>query len=252
MVKQTGRYSGGMAEVRGDPASDWSITLEPSWLGRPAAVPQALISEVASLLHRPVGGPGYAVIKAAGSDLRLESVRDFQVALLQGIWDEMESREWMSYRSNEVRLNRFEANDGRLPRDLVGDVLTFKRLHFDPYSLVFGHLYEPPSNCAGGVIELVDVSGYLRDTGLQLTDVFAPLHAPGHNGRLVALEEHRRTMLSTYAQAVSPPSPGEFMILLIRNDPIAGVAHEIREVTVVDPTAPWQRRFYRTSFAPHH
>jgi hypothetical protein len=98
----------------------------------------------------------------------------------------------------------------------------------------------------------VDVRSYLQDTGYALGEAFEPLYAPGHNGRLVARDKHRSRMLRRYAHHVEPPSPGELMLLLVRNDPSAGVAHEIAEVQAVDGTLPTVRRFFRASIAPHH
>jgi hypothetical protein len=139
-----------------------------------------------------------------------------------------------------------------LPRDIVGDVVTFKRLHFDPYSLVFAHLYEPTENLSGGAISLVDVRSYLQDSGCALSDAFEPLYAPGHNGRLVARDIHRSRMLPSYTHTVEPPAEGQLMLLLVRNDPYDGVAHEIAEVQAVDYALPTARRFFRTSIAPPH
>jgi hypothetical protein len=204
------------------------------------------------LLDRPSGGPGHAVFRGSVSEIGVCHARQFQIRLLQAVWTEMMRRNWFRFGANEVRLNQFEANDGQLPEDIVGDVVTFKRLHFDPHSLVFAHLYEAPANLTGGTISLVDVCRYLQDTGCTLDDAFEPLHAPGHNGRLVARDEHRSRMLRSYASQVEPPAPDELMLLLVRNDPSVGVAHEIAEVHVVDSALPTVRRFFRTSISPHH
>ena len=118
--------------------------------------------------------------------------------------------------------------------------------------MIFAHLYEAPVNLTGGTISLVDVRRYLLDTGCALGDAFKPLYAPGHNGRLVAREEHRSPMLQRYAHHVEPPAPDELLLLLVRNNPSAGVAHEIAEVQAVDGTLPTVRRFFRASIAPHH
>jgi hypothetical protein len=211
-----------------------------------------LASAVAELLHRPHGGPGYAIMRGSIANLGLDRARSFQVSMLRAVWQEMIRRKWARYGSDEVRINEFEANDGRLPRDIVGDVVTFKRLHFDPFSLVFAHLYEPAENLTGGNVSLVDVENYLRDNRCTLGDVFEPLYALGHNGRLVAREEHRQPMLQMYAHTVEPPSPGDLLLVIVRNDPSVGVAHEIAEVHAIDPGLPTKRRFYRTSIAPHH
>lgn len=232
-----------------------SMTLQASWLTAGSSdgfPPGDLARAVAELLHRPSGGPGFAVFRGSAAELGVARTRQFQVALLRGVWTEMIRRNWVPFRPGEVRLNQFEANDGRLPRDVVGDVVTFKRLHFDPYSVVFAHLYEAPENLTGGTISLVDVSSYLLDIACALGEAFEPLYAPGHNGRLVAREEHRRGMLQRYAHHFEPPAPGELMLLLVRNDPSVGVAHEIAEVHVVDGTLPTARRFFRASIAPHH
>jgi hypothetical protein len=214
--------------------------------------PTALVQTVADMLHRPTGGPGHAVFRGLVSELGVSRTRLLQTALLQAVWMEMIRRNLVAFGPEDVRLNQFEADDGRLPQDIVGDVVTFKRLHFDPYSVIFAHLYEATENLAGGTISLVDVRSYLRDTGCALSDAFEPLYALGHNGRLVARDGHRSRMVSGYAQTVEPPADGELMLLLVRNDPYAGVAHEIADVRAVDPTLPTTRRFFRTSIAPHH
>lgn len=214
-------------------------------------MPAELVQVVTEALHRSPGGPGYAVLRGSAGP-GVAQARTFQRALLLAVWAEMTRRDWAPLSPADVRLNQFEANDGQLPREIVGDVVTFKRLHFDPYSMVFGHLYEAPRNLAGGTISLVDVRGYLRDTGCALGDAFKPLRAPGHNGRLVARDEHRAPMLERYAHHVEPPSPGELMLLLVRNDPDDGVAHEVAEVRALDHARSVSRRFFRTSIAPHH
>lgn len=232
-----------------------SMTPQGPWLtvgSSDNAPPTELVRAVAELLHRPCGGLGHAVFRGSATEFGVARTRLFQVALLQAVWTEMIRREWAPFGPDEVRLNQFEANDGRLPRDIVGDVVTFKRLHFDPYSVVFAHLYEAPENLAGGIISLVDVRSYLQDTCCALGEAFEPLYAPGHNGRLVARDEHRSRMLQRYAHHVEPPDLGELMLLLVRNDPAAGVAHEIAEVQAVDGTLPTVRRFFRASIAPHH
>lgn len=230
------------------------MPLESSWLvaGSSDDLPAELVQAVAELLHRPCGGVGYAVFRGSATELEVARTRQFQVRLLQAVWSEMTQRNWALLRPHEVRLNQFEANDGRLPREIVGDVVTFKKLHFDPYSVVFAHLYEEPVNLSGGTISLVDVYSYLQDNGYALSEAFEPLYAPGHNGRLVAREEHRLAMLRSYAYNVEPPAPGELMLLVVRNDPTAGVAHEIAELQAVADALPTVRRFFRTSIAPHH
>ncbi len=232
-----------------------SMALRAPWLAVGASGGSAhadLARAVAKLLHRPSGGPGHAVFRGSATELGVARTRQFSVSLLRAVWTEMIRRKWAPFGPDEVRLNQFEANDGRLPKDIVGDVVTFKRLHFDPYSVIFAHLYEAPANLTGGTISLVDVRRYLLDTGCALRDAFEPLYAPGHNGRLVAREEHRSRMLQRYAHYVEPPAPGELVLLLVRNDPSAGVAHEIAEVQAVDGTLPTVRRFFRASIAPHH
>lgn len=237
-------------------ASDSFIPIEGSWLDdhpdHYRTLPIGLAQAVAEQLHRPNGGPGYAIMRGSTVDLGLHQTRAFQDALLRAVWEDMVRRKWVRYRPDEVRLNKFAAVDGKLPRDIVGAVITFKRLHFDPFSLIFAHLYEGPKNLTGGTVSLVDVDSYLRDSCCALSDVFEPLYAPGHNGRLVAKAEHRQPMLRMYARNVEPPRPGGLLLLIVRNDPSVGVAHEIGEVYAVDPTLPTVRRFYRTSIAPHH
>lgn len=257
IVNSATRQSGitSHSEINEDSRPADSVSLQVRWLtvGSGDDVPPAqLVQEVSELLHRPSGGPGHAVFRRSAAELGVARARLFQVALLEGVWAEMIRRGWAPFGPDEVRLNQFEANDGRLPREIVGDVVTFKRLHFDPYSVVFAHLYQAPENLAGGTISLVDVRRYLQDTGCTLGQAFEPLYAPGHNGRLVARDDHRSRMLERYAHHVEPPPPGELMLLLVRNDPSAGVAHEIAEVHAVDGTLPTVRRFFRASIAPHH
>jgi len=221
--------------------------------GRESARPGAdFVATTTRRLHRSDGGHGYVALRAHTDDVSVEQLRALQTELLCAVWEEMLQRRLTTSGPGDVRLNTFEANDGSLPVEIVGDVSTFKRLHFDPHSLLFAHLYEEPENLTGGQISLVDVHGYLATHGLQVLDAFAPLHLPGHDGRLVANDEHRCRMLEGHAQHVDPPGAGELLLLLVRNDPVAGVAHEIQEVRQVDSGAPTARRFFRASIAPHH
>ena len=82
----------------------------------------------------------------------------------------MISRNWNPCARSAARLNVFEANDGSLPVEIVGDTVTYKKLHFDPHSIFFSHLYETPVNVHGGVISLVDVHAYLDARGLQFDE----------------------------------------------------------------------------------
>jgi hypothetical protein len=239
-----------------NPKSATFTEIESSWLDDNSdhcgTLPIELAQAVAEQLHRPYGGPGYAILQGSTVNLGLYQARAFQVALLRAVWEDMARRRWVSHRPEDVRLKKFEAVDGKLPREIVGDVTTFKRLHFDPFSLIFAHLYEATSNLTGGIVSLVDVDSYLRDSSHTLNEVFEPLYAPGHNGRLVAKEEHRESMLRAYAHNVDPPRSGDLLLLIVRNDPSAGVAHEIGQVRAVDPALPTKRQFYRASIAPHH
>lgn len=234
-----------MAELTGFPAwiaaHDGTSRLDPEF-----------ISLMTRQLHRDDGGRGWVEVRWSFADTSVERCREQQVALVCALWNDMVTRRLTSRCWQSVRLNTFEANDGRLPKEIVGDVSTFKRLHFDPYSIVFAHLYEPTSNLVGGVVSLVDVRGYLDRHGLHLRDAFDPLYLPGHNGRLVARDSHRSRMLAEHAEHVDPPAPGELVLLVVRNDPVAGVAHEIAETRAIDPNAPMTRRFFRASIAPHH
>jgi len=228
-------------------AAAWSVD------GVGKAQPNAeLVTALTRELHRSEGGQGYVALRANLSDISVTQGRDRQIALVLAIWDEMLVRRLTSHDRGHVRLNAFEANDGSLPSEIVGDVSTFKRLHFDPYSIFFAHLYEEPRNLLGGRVSLVDVRGYLKGKDLELLDVFDPLRLPGHNGRLVAREEHRSRLLEDHASHIDPPGPGELLLLMVRNDPTVGVAHEIEEVRPIDPAAPVVRRFFRASIAPHH
>lgn len=213
---------------------------------------EQLVRTTTRELHRSDGGRGYLALRADVADVSVEQCRRLQVALVCAIWEEMLARRLTSHGRDEVRLNTFEANDGSLPKEIVGDVSTFKRLHFDPYSVLFAHLYEESRNVTGGRISLVDVRSYLDLHNLKVLDVFDPLHLPGHSGRLVARDEHRSRMLEGHAHHVDPPGAGELLLLLVRNDPTVGVAHEIEEVRRIEPKVPTVRRFYRASIAPHH
>lgn len=207
---------------------------------------------VTGLLHQVDGGRGYAAFHNLENALGPSESKEFQVALIKAIWEEMIRRKWNAHRPDLTRLNRFEANDGHLPIEIVGDTVTYKWLHFDPNSIVFAHLYEPPENLDGGRISLVDVRGYLSETGLKLRDVFRSSSRPGHERRLVALDEHRPRMLHSHSVHLDPPGPGQLLMLVIRNDPFVGVAHEIGELRAIDPSLPTARRFLRASIAPHH
>jgi hypothetical protein len=211
-----------------------------------------LVNTTTDLLHQIGDGVGFVACRGDAAELVVHRSRARQVALLEAVWAEMVRRRWNPCAPDEVRLNTFEANDGRLPREIVGDVFTFKRLHFDPHSILFSHLYEAPQNLEGGDIALVDVRGYLHDNGLDLSEVFEPLHLPGHNGRLIVRDEHRLSMLASYATHVAPPAPGELLLLMVRNDPSVGVAHQIADIRPIDATVPCVRRFFRASIAPHH
>ncbi|WP_328451993.1 hypothetical protein [Amycolatopsis sp. NBC_00438] len=213
---------------------------------------EELVGMLTSELHRSQGGNGYVALRVSAAERSIAQFRTAQIALVQAIWEEMLRRQLTHHSRKDVRLNMFEANDGSLPKEIVGDVSTFKRLHFDPYSIFFAHLYEPPKNLTGGRISLVDVHGYLGRNGLNLLDVFEPLHLPGHNGRLVARREHRLRMLEEHAHHVDPPAEGELLLVIVRNDPIVGVAHEIEKIRPLSSTEPIARRFFRTSMAPHH
>lgn len=216
------------------------------------SIPTEWIPTIARLLHRPFGGPGYAIIRGSLIDLDLARARIFQASLLRAVWQEMLGGGQISSKSKPFRLKEFEAVDGQLPRNIVGDVITFKRLHFDPFSVTFSHLYEAQQNLSGGAVSLVDVHSYLQDAGCSLEDAFEPLHAPGHFGRLVARHEHRQRMLQGYVHTFEPPPAGDLMLLMVRNDPFVGVAHEIAEVQAIDAALPTLRRFYRASIAPRH
>lgn len=232
-----------MAELTGSPArlAEEDGVLDPE-----------LVRSTIRRLHRDDGGRGWVEVRWSLSGTSVEACRALQVALVRAVWADMLTRGMTPHGPQGVRLNTFEANDGRLPKEIVGDTRTFKRLHFDPYSIVFGHLYEPMTNLVGGGVALVDVRGYLERRGLRLADAFCPLHLPGHNGRLVARDEHRARMLAEHAEHVDPPAAGQLVLLLVRNDPTAGVAHEVAETYAVDPAAPVARRFFRASIAPHH
>jgi len=211
-----------------------------------------LVTWVAGMLHQIDGGVGYAIFGDLGEELGLVASKRFQVALMNAVWDEMLRRNWSPCVQSEARLNMFEANDGSLPVEVVGDTVTYKKLHFDPHSIVFAHLYEAPENLHGGAISLVDVRGYLGATGLHFYDVFRPSRRPGHELRMVARDEHHDTLLSEYASVVNPPGQGRLLLVMVRNDPVVGVGHEIGEVHAINPAEPTARRFVRTSIAPHH
>jgi hypothetical protein len=182
----------------------------------------------------------------------MEGLRAFQEALTVGVWKEIIARRWHPLGQDATRLNRFYANDGSLPREIVGDTVTYKRLHFDPHSILFSHLYEPLENLSGGEISLVDVRSYLGIVGLSLDEVFRPSRIPGHEHRLVAVDKHRDALLAEHSVRLRPPSPGDLLLVMVVNDPFMGVAHEIADIRTIEPDKPIARRFFRTSIAPHH
>ena len=69
---------------------------------------------------------------------------------------------------------------------------------------------------------------------------------------MVVRAEHHSTLLSEYATIVNPPTQGQLLLVMVRNDPIVGAGHEIAEVLVTNPAEPTTRRFVRTSVSPHH
>jgi hypothetical protein len=168
------------------------------------------------------------------------------------VWQEMSRHGWVTGTPEEVRLNLFEAEDGRLPVEIVGDTVTFKRLHFDPHSIIFGHLYYPTQNVRGGDILLVDVRAYLNDTRVPFEKVFHRLERPGDESRLVTSDQHGSQLRRAYTTRVSPPKPGETLLLIVRNSYDEGVAHEIADVHAIREDRPTSRRFLRTSIARHH
>lgn len=213
---------------------------------------RGMVVSVARALHQNDGGVGYAVFDDLDSELGPAAAKEFQISLINSVWDEMMRRGWSPCAGSEVRLNRFNANDGSLPVEVVGEAVTYKKLHFDPHSILFAHLYEAPVNLSGGAISLVNVRAYLDATGSSFDAVFRPSRRPGHELRMVARDEHRQILLSDYARVVMPPDPGHLLLVMVRNDPVVGVAHEIAAVRTIDPAEPITRRFFRTSIAPHH
>ena len=153
-----------------------------------------LVACVTGLLHQIDGGVGYVVFDDLGEELGLVESKRFQVALINAVWEEMIRRNWNPCARIQARLNLFEANDGSLPIEIVGDTVTYKKLHFDPHSIVFSHLYETPENLCGGLISLVNVRGYLDATGLHFNDVFRPSRRLGHELRMVVRDEHHSTL----------------------------------------------------------
>lgn len=231
------------------------LTGSSAWVvdGNGGVRPTRELVDAASLeLHRSDEGAGYVALRLNIADISVDKCRELQIGLVCAVWEAMLASRLTHHGREDVRLNTFEANDGSLPREIVGDVSTFKRLHFDPHSILFAHLYEEPRNLTGGRISLVDVRTYLNVNGLEVRDAFDPLHRPGHDGRLVARDEHRSHMLEKFADNIDPPGVHELLLLLVRNDPMWGVAHEIEEVRPIDPALPVLRRFYRASIAPHH
>jgi hypothetical protein len=211
-----------------------------------------LVQSVTQMLHKIDDGVGYVVFDDLGGALGLTGSKAFQAELTKAVWDEMIRRGWNPCARLEARLNMFEANDGSLPVEIVGDTVTYKKLHFDPHSIVFAHLYEPPVNLHGGAISLVDVRRYLDVTRLRFDEVFRMSRQPGHDLRRVARQEHHDALLREYATVIHPPEQGRLLLVMVRNDPHVGVAHEIGAVHAINPGEPTARRFFRTSVAPHH
>jgi hypothetical protein len=65
------------------------------------------------------------------------------------------------------------------------------------------------------------------------------------------LDEHREAMLENYSKVVPAPT-AESILVIVRNDPIDGVAHEVSEISPIDASLPWERTFLRTSISPIH
>ena len=231
----------------------WSVRGSYTFSSDAVPVPHCdLIISVAEMLHQVDGGLGYVIFDDLAEELGLALSKAFQVALMHAVWNEMIRRQWNPCERSQARLNMFEANDGFLPVEIVGDTVTYKKLHFDPHSIVFAHLYQAPENLQGGAISLTNVRGYLTDTGLGFEEVFRPSQRRGHKLRMVARDEHRDILLRKYATMVQPPEEGKLLLVVVRNDPVVGVAHEIARVHVIDPEMPTARRFYRTSISPLH
>jgi hypothetical protein len=211
-----------------------------------------LVRTVAGHLDRRAqGAAGYFVIDGMSDQLVDQAAADtFQAQLMYDVWAELGARGWGEC-SMQTRLNMFLADDGRLPEGLVGRTATFKTLHLDPHSIIFAHRYEPPENVLGGDVLLVDARSYLRDNELASTDVFYVLHGKHDEGRMVAHEEHRASMLAAYCTRVPVPTSG-YRLVIVRNHLDYGVAHEITEIKPAVPGKAWRRSFLRTSIAPLH
>lgn len=238
--------------MAGELAARFSARGQYSYSGNVPVPHSDLVASVASMLHQTNGGVGYALFDDLGAELGLDRGKAFQIALTNAVWDEMIRRGWNPCASSETRLNVFQANDGYLPREIVGDSITYKKLHFDPHSIFFAHLYEPTENLQGGAISLVDVRAYLASAGLQLDEVFRPSRKPGHERRLVARGQHRAILLRDYTTIVHPPEEGQLLLIMVRNDPTVGVAHAIDPVQKIKNGQRTARRFFRTSVSPHH
>lgn len=234
----------------------WEVRLTPSAFADESngAPSMALVRAIADRLQQgpPSFGPGFALIRDLHRWTNDKRRNSFQIALTNLVWSEFVRRGWNDIEMEGSRLNFFEASDGELPVDLVGSSVTFKRMHFDPHSLFFAHYYEPPENLSGGELRLVDVRSYLAATALELEDVCVALEDRGNEGRLVVLDDHREAMLERHAVTVVPPRPEQSLLLLVRNDPVLGVAHEISPIAAERPNEPFRRRFVRTSIAPIH
>jgi hypothetical protein len=234
----------------------WEIRLAPSaFADESSGAPSTdLVHAVADLLQQgpPSFGPGFALIRDLHRWTDAERRNSFQIALTNLVWLEFVRRGWNDVETERTRLNFFQASDGDLPVDLVGSTVTFKRMHFDPHSIFFAHYYEPPVNLSGGELRLVDVRSYLAATALELEEVCVALEDRGNEGRLVVLDEHREAMLERHAVTLAPPGPEQSVLLLVRNDPVLGVAHEISPIASKRPDQPFRRRFVRTSIAPIH
>jgi hypothetical protein len=235
--------------------SDWPIDWEVqrSEVPGPAEPGTELVERLTTQLHQTFGGIGFAVLRGL-QDLFAYSQQQskFTVSLILAIWREMLARGWTDLNDEDVRLNVFEANDGSLPVEIVGDTVTYKKLHFDPHSILFAHLYEAPRNLSGGAITFVNVRAYLEAEGLAFNDVFGPSTRLGHERRLVARSAHQTPLLERFGTTVTPPAPGKTLLIIVRNDPVVGVAHEIAPVVRINDDEPIERRFLRASIAPHH
>jgi len=211
-----------------------------------------LAADIARRLDRLAGAePGFAAFSVP-TPYDFTGLLSQQRQLMWTVWSLLEAADHTLPRAHEVRLNHFIAQDGHLPTELTGGRrYTIKSIHFDPHSIVFSHCYPQICGGVGGEVTVVDVEGYLRAHRLPVNAAFAPSLASADRGRMLIRPEHREAILTSFAHTLRSATPGRAIMVLIRNDPYRGVAHQIEPVTPYNGQKV-SRKFTRCSVAKPH